>query len=327
MLQSRRAVDAIISMKGQEYPATREYFELFTKELENFRFEEKCDPISDNVKTNFESFVPYRDECLEVVRNISRYTKDVRFSDLLHAFFERFAIYFEPPDGIGSHYDYSFDNFKFFAHELFLHCGALLIAEERYDLFNTLIEKNYYIERKADFGHEPIVEFTEFRQHLRLLEFRNNRLNLNRLSVHADMLKERTASSGADFKKIMQVDFILFLRAELAEYDQYNRWWPETLVYLGFVRRGFELFERSRSARYFERIRPLLGNARKEDLERLVKGYDENPNLLPKWGREQIAPAILVGIQNLCTRCVSENSCVIAGILSLHFILEASFYT
>ena len=27
------------------------------------------------------------------------------------------------------------------------------------------------------------------------------------------------------------------------------------------------------------------------------------------------------------TRCVSENSCLIAGILSLHCILEASFYT
>ena len=26
-------------------------------------------------------------------------------------------------------------------------------------------------------------------------------------------------------------------------------------------------------------------------------------------------------------RCVSENSCLIAGILSLHCILEASFYT
>ncbi|MCY4383866.1 MAG: TIR domain-containing protein [Nitrospinae bacterium] len=298
----RRAYDAITNLRGQEYPAAKEYFELFTRELEKFRLDPMVDPLTDDMLTNIQSFLPYRDECLDVVRAISRYTKDDRFSDLLHAFFERLARYFEAPEDIGSHKEFAFDNYKFFAYELFLHCGVLFIAEERYDLFNVLIERQYYIERRADFGSDPMVAFTVFRQYLKSLDYRNRQLDLRRYSVAADMLKERAASSGIEFRKIMEVDFIFFLRAGLAANGSYTKWWPETLVYLGFAHRAFEIFERSRSSRYFEKIRPLLGNATKADLEHLIAGYEEAPNTLRMWDGFQIAPDILIGIQNLCTR-------------------------
>ena len=298
----RRAIDAISNLRGQEYPAAKEYFELFAGELEKFRLDPMVDPLTDDMITNIQSFLPYRDECLDVVRAISRYTTDDRFSELLHAFFERLARYFEAPEDIGSHKEFAFDNFKFFAYEFFLHCGVLFIAEERYDLFNALIERQYYLERRADFGEDPMVEFTEFRQHLRSLDYRNRQLDLRRYSVAADMLKEHAASSGIEFRKIMEVDFIFFLRAELAANGPYNKWWPETLVYLGFAYRAFEIFERSRSSRYFEKIRPLLGDATKADLERLVTGYEKAPQTLLGWDGFNIAPGILIGIQKLCTK-------------------------
>lgn len=298
----RRAIDAISNLRGQEYPAAKEYFELFTRELEKFRLDPKIDPLSDDLMTNIQSFLPYRDECLDVVRAISRYTKDDRFLDLLHAFFERFARYFEAPEGIGGYYEHAFDNFKFFAYELFLHCGVLFIAEERDDLFNALIERQYYLERRANFGDDPMVGFTEFRQYLNSLYQRNTQLDLKRYSIAADMLKERAASSGTGFRKIMEVDFIFFLRAELAADGSYNKWWPETLVYLGFAHRAFEIFERSRSSRYFEKIRPLLGNATKADLEHLITSYEKDRQTILGWDGFQIKPGILIGIQKLCTK-------------------------
>ncbi len=298
----RRAYDAITGTKEHAYPATKEYFELFTDELEKFRLSVDVDPLQDNFLSNFEAFIPYRNECLDIVRVIARYTKDERYGDLIHDFFERLLQLYEAPEWMMSNRDIAFDNFKFFGHELLLHCGTIFIAEERDDLFNALLERQYYLERRARFGAQPLVEFIEFRQYLKSLEFRNEKLGLRRLSIAADMLKERTANSDLKFRKIMETDFILFLRAELANFGPYNRWWPETLVYLGPDYRALEIFDRSRSRRNFEKIRPFLGGATKTDLEQLIAGYQGNSNSLPRWGFIYVDPGLLMGLGNLCSR-------------------------
>ena len=164
------------------------------------------------------------------------------------------------------------------------------------------LKGQYYLERKAGFGGQPLAQFTKFRQYLKSLEARNKKLNLRRLSITADMLKQRAANSGTKFRKLMEADFILFLRAELAGLDSYNRWFPDTLVYLGYYYRPFEVFERSRSSRFFERLRPFLANATKGDLEQLLKGYEANGVDLPRWEMIQVNPGVLMGVQNLCSK-------------------------
>ncbi|MCY4556408.1 MAG: TIR domain-containing protein [Chloroflexi bacterium] len=298
----RRAYDAIVERREHSYPATKEYFELFTEELEKFRFSVNMDPLSDEFMKNFESFVPYRDECLDVVNAIARYVHDDRFLELLHGFFEGLMQYFEAPEGLVSYKEIAFDNYKFFAHELFLHCGTVFVQEQRPDLFNTLVENQYYLRRRADFGGDPLVDYTEFRQHLKSLEWRKAKLAQRRVSLVADMIKERTASTGTDFRKVMQTDFLLLLRADLANFSEFNRWWPETLVFLDLHNKTFEIFDRARSRRNFEKIRPFLNNATKEDLEKLVAGYGRNGRSAPSWNFPRVAPGSLIGVQNLCIR-------------------------
>ena len=172
---------------------------------------------------------------------------------------------------------------------------------KRHDLFNTLVDRHYYSERHALLGNDSLVRFTEFRQYLESLQYRNQQMKLNRSSIAADMLKERTVSSGTDFRKLMQADFILFLRAELMRHDHYNDWWPETLVYLLPNQRAFEIFERARSKRYFERLRPFLGNATKTELDQLIIKYDSTPQDLPRLGWSRLDLRRLTGLQNLCT--------------------------
>lgn len=297
----RRAMDGLTNSKAFAYPATKEYFELLSRELEKFRLPSDVSPESDEFFENFQSFAPYRDECIEVVRAISDYTDDEKYIEIVHAFFERFQVYFHPPKNVTSYHDTDFDNFKFFAHELFLHVGVTLISSGRYEAFNHLVETPYYLQHRADRGQEPMGNFTELRQYLKSLEIRNQKLKLNRLSLTADFLHDRAGASGIDFLKIMEVDFLLFLRAELADFDYYNRWYPDSLVYLGYGHRVFEIFERSRSKRYFERIRPVLGNASKDDLNKLVEGYKTDPQSLPRWEGSRISPVSLIGINNLCS--------------------------
>ena len=299
----RRAYDALIGIKPHAYLVTKEYLDLFIAELEKFRLEPNFDPAADDFLSNFASFLPCRDECLRVIRAIARHPQDDRFGDLLHSFFEGFLGYTEAPEGVGSYRNMDYDNFKFFAEELFLHCCNMLFFEARADLFNVLVERPYYFQRKLLYGHDPLVPFTEFQSYMESLTHRNDRLKLGRTSLMAEMFKERTETSGTPFSQLMQTDFLLFLRCDLAG-DKIHRWWPMTLVYLDFASRAFEMFERSRSEQHFNRVRPFLGNATKEDLETLLARY-ETPNDLdpPRFNyRFGVSPKALVGIDKLCTR-------------------------
>lgn len=297
----RRALDGMTNAKPFAFAAVSEYFQVFVRELGRFRFAADFDPLADEVIRNFDSFNPYREEWIEVLNAICRYSDELKYSDLLHKFFENLFPYFKEPESFGRHYEYTFDNFKYFAHELFLHSGATLISEGRFEIFNVLVERQYYLKSRAERGVDPMRSFTEFRPYLKLLDHRNKALQLNRISLHADMLKQRVAGSGIDFVDLMQVDFILFLREALAQTGAYSNWWPETLVYVGYGDRTFEIFDRARSTKYFEKIRPLLGGATKKDLEVLLEKYNSNPSSLPRWDGSRVNPAILMAFEKLCT--------------------------
>ncbi len=300
----RRAYDAITGSKGHAYSATKDYFDLFVRELERFRFDPEVDPLAEEFLENFQAFLPYRDECLEVVRAISRNTHEDRFVDIVHSFFDGFLQYTEPPASLKQYKVLAMDNYKFFAYELFLHCCTMFFSEHRPDLFGALVERQYYLERKRDFGREPLVGFTAFHQYLESLNHRNQALKLERTSLAADMIKERAVGSGAQFRKLMEMDFVLFLRADLAGEGGYNRWWPDTSVYLGWDYRAFEMFERSRSSQYFVKyVYPFLG-ANKEELEQLLEKYTAPNGLdVPQWHyRFRLVPKTLIGIEGLCTK-------------------------
>lgn len=297
----RRAVAAIKNGETYAYPATKEYMGLFVKEMEKFRLPKDFDQLSDDVLNNLQSFVPYRDEFLEVVRAIAGYTQGDNYGDLIHGFFEQVHRYFSSPEVQGGYREIDFDNFKFLVHELFLHVGAELISARTFSLFNVLLQRPYYFATREQQGNNPIRTYTDFRCYLPLFEFRKQKLKQNRLSLVADMIRDRCGGSGTHFNAIMQVDFLLFLRSDPTGDNSFNQWYPDTLVYSKNYGNGFELFQRSRSVAFFETIRPLLDGASKDDLEKLVENYNANQEALPRGDIGHISPASLMGLKNLCT--------------------------
>ena len=147
-----------------------------------------------------------------------------------------------------------------------------------------------------------MVSFTVFREYMQSLEYRNKRLTLRRLSLRADLLKERCAGTGIDFRHLQQADFVAFMRAEIEAKDRYNSWWPETLLYLGDFNRPFEIFARSVSKTYFNKAKVLLAIETPKDLEPLLKSYNEGTRKLPSWHFERFNPKSLLGYENLATR-------------------------
>jgi hypothetical protein len=121
--------------------------------------------------------------------------------------------------------------------------------------------------------------YTIFMNELRSLEHRQARLSSNRISIQADMLKERCKGLSIDFRDLMQADFVIFLRSKLT-----GVWWyADTFIFMVHNLRGpLEIFARAKSKRYFNRIAPMLGVSDVESFRSEIKSLAANPRNLPR---------------------------------------------
>jgi len=206
------------------------------------------------------------------------------------------------PKHVTSYREWDFDNFKFIVHELFLYAIAIFLKFEQFSYANTLLEQKYYLPENSEYGHDVMVGFTVFHEYMQSLEHRNKRLGLHRLSIRADLLKERCSGVGVEFRHLLQADFVIFMRGALNAEDNYNWWWPETLLYIGHFHASFEIFARSVSQKYFDRVKILLSIDKPSDLDELLNSYKEGKRQLPKWKFESFSPSPLLGYEKLATR-------------------------
>lgn len=298
----KRALDAVKNNKPHTSGAIDEYFELFSKNLERFRIEKTDEEHDEQIVKNIAEFLPYRNESIQLFMAIAQYAPTEENIVKLHRFLESLIPYMNRPPEVTQYTDWDFDNFKFIVHEIFLYAFSILVKYERFDQANYLLQNQYYVAGRSDYGNNVMVSFTAFREYMRSLEARNNRLELRRLSLRADMLEERSKSTGLEFRYLMQGDFILFMRAEMEDKDGYSGWWPETLLYLFRFHAAFEVFARSVSTAYFDKVKCLLSVNKKEDLVGLLQSYRKNERRLPRWEMNSVNPYGLLGYEELATK-------------------------
>ncbi len=165
------------------------------------------------------------------------------------------------------------------------------------------MEADYY--QQDDPRERPqLHSFGIFRQHIAALDHRNKKLSLNRLSLHADILKERTAGTAISFENLMQADFVLFLIDSInsLKYEKSQEWWPETLVYKTLYNIPFEIFIKSESKRYFDKIKGLLGVNSKEDFIPIIDAFKSKKLRAPVWQFDEISPELLMNFNRLCIK-------------------------
>jgi hypothetical protein len=129
---------------------------------------------------------------------------------------------------------------------------------------------------------------------------------LRRISLRADLLEQRShVVSGLKFVDVMAADFVLFLRSATQE-TGYKAWYPETLMYASFRFRGpFEIFARSESKAYFQRLSPVIGLRSKQELEELIATYSTDGRAgrwLPHWDYETLDMGRLANVAKLQSR-------------------------
>lgn len=304
-VKHKRALDAIRNNKEYAKGAIDEYFQTLVDNLEEFRISDVDGEFDDEVIENIDKFLPYRNEAIEIFLAIAQYRDDSEVWQQLHSFFENLIPYLDAPEGMSTWKDSDFDNFRFIVHELFLYAISSLLKYECFDAIAHLMHDHYYVEKNSDYGRDTMVPFTIFRGYMRSLERRNKRLNLRRLSLRADLLEQRSKTSGITFKQMMQSDFILFIGScfDVINNETSYWWWPETLVYVRRLSGPFEIFARAQSRKYFDRVKCIFNIGDKEGFIPLFEAFKKGSVVkIPRWEITSFDPEILLGFEKLSTR-------------------------
>lgn len=272
--------DALIKDKIISKAFCSEYFEEFLIGMEKYRLPEKDSEkaLDDQLLDNLKDIKFYRDQLFEVYRLLITATNDFSYYEMIFDFFEKLLRLNFAPDHISSYSEWWFENYRFFNMENFLFFISMLIKYKKYDEIKFFTEEKYYISSGYNRGN---YDFTLFNSYIHSLdEHRKSRLKSNRISITADLLKERNDQSIISFDDIMQSDFILALKSVFDKDDGYDYWFPRTLVFKGWhSTQAFPIFIKAESKRYFEVIEKLFQVKNKDELIAKYKKAAETYNL------------------------------------------------
>ncbi len=302
MATFKRCVESLRNGKSYSAGAFDEYCNVFASNFEQFRIVKYEGEFDDVVVKSIEEFLPFRNEAIQLFTTVAQYSPTPEIMQRAHRFFESLIPYMQRPAHVSQWDDWDFDNFKFLIHELFLYVVTILIKHERFQQANELLSKQYYLPGNSDYGRDVMASFIVFCESMRSMDHRNQRLKLNSLSVRANILEQRSKGSGVEFRDLMQTDFVLFMRAGQDNKDSFSGWWPDTLVYIGRFHSAFEIFARSVSRSYFDKIKCLLAIDKVSDLSEQLEGYKADSRRLPRLGLRSFSPSTLLGFDQLCKK-------------------------
>jgi hypothetical protein len=192
-----------------------------------------------------------RDQLAEYVDVVAAFSGDDPSSlNPFHKLLEGLGAHFGLPADQGTFYPGWADPFSFFALEALLVQTAALLRHQRWKSLRRLLSATYIVQspQRRESGAES---YTAFDQNIVSLdEHRNRRLQLNRVCVSADVLKERCSSDKTSFPELLEADVFLMLGSIARSFsptalEQWPRIWrARTTIYSPYGNK-FPTFMRS----------------------------------------------------------------------------------
>ena len=214
--------------------------------------------LRDQLSEYFDALAAFSGDDTRVLTNVSR-------------LFEGLGANFGPPERDGSYYPGWTDIYSFVALESFLMLTAALLRHERWALLRQLLRRTFIV--RTDHNGPEAASYVAFDRWLKSIdEHRNSRLKLNRVSLSADMLKERCSSERTPFAELMQADVFLGLDAALHVGDQGDEyqvrfWAPRTAVYYPNSK-PLPIFLRAQDSDFRANVRMAVGVPSAAEMER-----------------------------------------------------------
>ncbi|MGX5452580.1 hypothetical protein [Bacillus cereus] len=252
--------DAIIHRPGRIASLSYDYKRAFIEDLEEYRIMELSEPYDEQIYNLIHEMIPLRNNYINFVELLC---SDHTLCDtkMLTDFFETLYTYSGPNGTTGP---VQFEHYRYFIHELFLYTTTILISRKMYEKLNAICKHRYFV-KYMDYNelHDGSYGFFYFYLHS-LVDTRNRRLQLNRTSVHADLIKEQSISSGYSWENLIEADCLLYcikdiqrLSGKQQEYSKH--WYPVTYAYYQFSDPILPILQRLKSREHFDEIKNLLG--------------------------------------------------------------------
>jgi hypothetical protein len=279
-----------VSLCAKVIPAIAKRVEELTPKLRR----EERDQWDDHLVRALQQTLPLVTDFARVADEVAAHDSQEAALGLFRGFAPLFSQYNLPPGFSGGFFDVQFDLPKFVGHELMVTLFSALIWERRWRLVADLCRETVMIPNAGRrFQAETPVTYIYASEYLKLLDYRNERLKLNRLSLHADILKERHETGDlaeqSPWRRFQDADVFLYLRSvfEQPQEDFWEVWRPWTAVFLNGCP-GF-LLEATQREKAEQLLKPLgakdladLRRRLKEAVERLYKLFgSRNPFFYP----------------------------------------------
>lgn len=244
------------------------------------RKEPQVESFDEKILEDLRTLLPLRDQFVEWLILETAVSTGPSLEEIVIAFLERLLrLRFKPAD-VNSWSEEWFDAMRIFVYETFLYAVAVLIRGSLYSLVGSVLKTHYLIPApESRRGTNQFVKFSEFYGYSLVLDQRNDRLKLRRISPVADLLKERATRKDVSFVDIMQADTIAYLGFVLADV---GRWYPVTLIYLGYGNH-FPLFVRATQKKHFGKIKEIYDVSSGDDLRaKYAAGFERHD--ISRWG-------------------------------------------
>ena len=256
LLNGRSFANALIS----------DYYDVFLNALEDFKIVDSRElELDDVIVKSIERLTALRDDFIEFTLVIFKYQGQADL-DTLKEFFEKLLTYIPSSNT-------NYDNFRFFCYELMLYFMAILFKLKKYGEAAFFIETNYLFKRDQ-YSEITAYSIDHYNRYVRSLdESRNKRLQSNKISITADLIKERATRKDITFEDIKSTDLILYCLREISEPYPRFPWFPRTIIY--FDGHTVELFGKMASVQHFEKVKVLFDVNTKDELKVKLDAYIE----------------------------------------------------
>lgn len=199
-------------------------------------------PVYDDITPSDDILVAAIENTTDLVIEFSRvaeYIAGTSSYQAAEALYNSFGLlldeYYVPKNFIGDIPYPNFNYYKFIAHELFVTFFAFLVRYEAWSTIDELLKKPFHISNPEN-DREGLFPYEYISQPVILLQHRKERLKLNKVSIHADLLEQRHSTgdlgSSVPLDIFMEADYLLFLRSSLLHDDWEDTWSPWSTLYI-----------------------------------------------------------------------------------------------
>lgn len=301
--RAKRAEEAIRQGAANSAAYIQEYGDALIPELEALGPQiEGREESDEKVIASVNAMRPYVRQMLEVCGVAARFSNDERVWNAILRQLERIGcLMSRDPEITTSWHTHQYDAFKMIACDLFISIIALTLDEERFDLTNSMLSRPWLLRKSDSANRQATSDFSVFNQPIESLDRRKERLKLNRISIHADLVHEAHPSGSVpSFESVLQASFVIFMRS----LDESIRvlWHPFVLVYASDRFSPFTVFARSESRSFFQRLAPSLGVSNLDKLKERIDTLSKSGRTSQMFSHQGLPVTYLANYEFLGTR-------------------------